>query len=243
MDFIGIPSTVYVAFGVITAALLAGFFSFLNMVSTKENKVSEFRLSWVDGLRDEIAEFTAALHVLSKAEETFADLRGQTWDKTSAYDLELDWIKVSSEDFAKCVSSISKIQLRLNTKHIKDHPEGPEAKLMSVLTQARDSFNAGKYDEATDLCADIRAAASVLLKSTWDAVKDGEPGYRRIRKHAQVTIFLGFYLLITASVSVAYFAFQRSVSIKAAQIEQPKAVPTPPPQAGSTQLSEEDQKR
>lgn len=48
------PPTIFIALGVIVAALVAGFFSFLSLVSAKENKVSEFRLTWLNGLRNEI---------------------------------------------------------------------------------------------------------------------------------------------------------------------------------------------
>ncbi len=74
MDSFLIPPTIFIAFGVISAALLAGFFSFLNLVSTKENKVSEFRLSWIDGLREEIASYTAAVQDLVRAAENYSEL-------------------------------------------------------------------------------------------------------------------------------------------------------------------------
>lgn len=43
-------------------ATIAAFFSFVTLISSKENKVSEFRLAWANQLRDEISELIRNLH-------------------------------------------------------------------------------------------------------------------------------------------------------------------------------------
>jgi hypothetical protein len=56
-----VPTTAVVAFGTSVAGLITSILSFVTFVSAKENKVSEFRVSWIDGLRNEIASYTSAV--------------------------------------------------------------------------------------------------------------------------------------------------------------------------------------
>ncbi|SFX26687.1 hypothetical protein SAMN03159316_1343 [Pseudomonas sp. NFR02] len=219
MDLFSIPPTVYVALGAIVAALLAGFFSYVNLVSAKENKVSEFRLAWTDGLREEVASFTAAIQVLAKHEETFMDLRQYKWPDVSEYDLEVKWIEKSELLFSQCIENMSKIHLRLNPDHIKK-PNGLESKLMDALRLSRDCFNDGDYAGALDGCGAIRNTAAPLLKQTWETVKLGEPGYRKIRKYALLTVAGGFYLLVCAAIGIALYSTVKQEKAQLANVKE-----------------------
>ncbi|NTZ93953.1 hypothetical protein FCH79_01255 [Pseudomonas koreensis] len=201
MEGFSIPPTIFVALGVITAALLAGFFSFLNLVSAKENKVSEFRLAWVDGLRDEISIHTAAVQELLRIEDN--NIYSQNDDLTDEEFIILrrEWYKDSRETYAKVIENLTRIQLRLNKKHIDSEPLSHEAILMRCLVKSRMHFNSGEYDKGFDCCDEIRNAAAPLLKSTWDLVKNGEQGYQRVRTIAANTLIYG-----TVAVTVAFFA-------------------------------------
>jgi len=57
------PATI--AFGAIVAAVIAGSFSYLNLITSKEQKVSEFRQAWIDSLRESIAQYISSLSYLS----------------------------------------------------------------------------------------------------------------------------------------------------------------------------------
>ena len=195
------PPTVFIALGVVTAALLTGFFSYMNMVSSKENKVSEFRLSWLDGLRTEIAEYTSAVQELVRVRGRF---NGQNYHSAKeVHELDIQWYKETREAFARAVESMSKIQLRLNPQHALEKPDSPEAQLLNVVMAARSATKDGDFQKALDICHDIRVAAAPILKSTWNLVKDGEPGYRRTRKYAALTVAGGFYLILTVGVAMA----------------------------------------
>jgi len=202
MEDFSIPPTIYIAFGVVTAALLTGFFSFLNMVSAKENKVSEFRLAWIDGLRNEIADYTSAVQELVRIEVRRFKTENQPY--TAVYQATQEWLELSKDAFDKAIGNMSKIQLRLNPNHIREKPDSQEAILMVHINKAREQFNNGDYQAAFACCADIRSAAAPLLKTTWDLVKSGEPEYQKIRKNAQklvmrgtgITIFLAIFLVV-----------------------------------------------
>ncbi len=203
-----IPPTAYAALGALLAALVAGFFSFSNLVSAKENKVSEFRLAWINGLRDEIAIFTAAIQELSRIERLRDDLDIEDQEEISNEERERTWLRETREPYRNVVESLTRIQLRLNPKHIEESPEGPESKLMTQIRDARANFNAGNYDKAFQSCEEIRLAAAPLLKSTWDLVKNGEPGYRHIRRRALQSIVGGIFITALA-VAVLIFVATR----------------------------------
>lgn len=202
MDITSIPPTVFVAFGVITAALLTGFFSFMNMVSAKENKVSEFRLTWIEGLREEIAEYTSAAQELVRVADRFQAHEFHT--PQEKHELKIEWYKETRDAFSRAIENLSKIQLRLNPKHIEDHPNSPEASLMKAVSTAREHSVQGDFKSVLASCKDIRTAAAPILKSTWDLVKRGEPGYRRIRSYSLMTVTVGFYAVLVFGMYIGY---------------------------------------
>jgi hypothetical protein len=199
-----IPSTLFVALAAILAALVAGFFSFVNLVSAKENKVSEFRLLWIEGLRNEIACFTSAIQELSRIvgfTKALADdeVKDQTHEERG-----LLWMRESRQAYADVTGSLTRIQLRLNPKHVALEPASAEAKLMACIVHARDRFNADDFDDAYKSCVAIREAAAPLLKSTWDLVKNGEPRYESIRAFAQGTILGGIALVTGVFLAIVW---------------------------------------
>ncbi|KAI2693232.1 hypothetical protein [Pseudomonas sp. TNT3] len=206
MDSFSIPPTIFVAFGVITAALLAGFFSYLNLVSAKENKVSEFRLAWIDGLREEIATYTAAVRELVRVDGNKLYEHNDKEEKTLV-ELRRERHLETRDAYGKVVESLSKIQMRLNPTHIKEFPDGAEATLMANILKTRQLFNDRRYNEAAKFSDDIRDSATPLLKVTWDLVKNGEPGYQKIRKIAARTIIVGMILVSAIFIGLCTAAF------------------------------------
>ncbi|MEE4675703.1 hypothetical protein V2K57_13305 [Pseudomonas alliivorans] len=92
-----IPPTVYIAFRVITAALFTGFFSIMNMVSAKENNVSKFRLAWIDGMRNEIAEYTAAAQEISKAQKPEKFKKQKFHTDAEKHEFEIEFFNFSNK--------------------------------------------------------------------------------------------------------------------------------------------------
>jgi hypothetical protein len=50
--------------GVIIASAIAGIFSFVTLILSKEQKISEFRQKWIETLRDDISDFLGNIVVL-----------------------------------------------------------------------------------------------------------------------------------------------------------------------------------
>lgn len=191
MDITSIPPTIYVAIGATLAAVIAGFFSFANLISSKENKISEFRQAWIDGLRNEIAEYSAAIQELARVEQLRSNYAKS---EKSIVELDQQWFENSKEAFHQVIISISCIQMRLNPAHVKEDPESHEALLMKAIIKARNDFNQQNYENAAKCCIEIRDAAAHLLKSTWDTVKRGESEYQSIRKNSWIAVKMGVSL-------------------------------------------------
>ncbi|MFM9487927.1 hypothetical protein [Pseudomonas monachiensis] len=238
MDITSLPPTVFVAFGVITAALLTGFFSIMNMVSAKENKVSEFRLAWIDGLRNEIAEYTSAAQEIYRARNPNKFSGEEFHSITEKHNLEIEFYKETKEAYARAVENLSKIQLRLNPEHIRENPNGAEAKLMEAVLKARRLRNKD-FKEILQCCEEIRNAAAPILKSTWDLVKRGEPWYRVIRTSSLITVLLGFYAIIAFALFIGFNTYQNEKKKMHANFSQQRMVP---PQLHTDPVSEPSSK-
>jgi len=176
-------SPIVIAIGAVLAALIAGFFSFVNLVSAKESKVSEFRLGWIDGLREEIARFTASVHELVRMHALKDDLTAK------------EWLDVTSEPYRHARESLTAIQLRLNPKQVEEEPNSLEAKLMSQIQLMRDAFLKADYDQVVNGVDQVRVLAAPLLKKEWMRVKVGELSFRRVRLAAMLLLLVGLSLL------------------------------------------------
>ncbi len=175
-----------IAIGAILAALIAGFFSFVNLVSAKESKVSEFRLSWIDGLRDEIARFTASVHELVR-------MHGHKGDLTPK-----EWLDATAEPYRNARESLTAIQLRLNPRQVEEQPDSSEAKLMRQIQLMRNAFLKEDYEQVVNGVDQVRLLAAPLLKLEWERVKVGELAFRRVRIAAMLLLLVGLSLLALA---------------------------------------------
>lgn len=205
---ISVPSQVLIAFGAVFAALLAGFFSFVNLVSAKENKVSEFRLNWIDGLRNEVAEFSAAIQEMIQIERIRKSIEiSRGFSSKSEEERELEWLSVSTSCYSAAESALSKIQLRLNHHRLEDSKKSPEKLLMDKVNAARAAVRSNQLKEASEEAEKVRSAAAPLLKNTWNDVKNGEGAYQKFRKLSEHLLLVVFGALAILSTFVLMLTF------------------------------------
>ncbi len=55
------------------AAIIGGFFSLITLISSKEQKVSEFRQEWINSLRESVSSYVASLYYLSTLYKHYLD--------------------------------------------------------------------------------------------------------------------------------------------------------------------------
>lgn len=203
-----IPSGAFIPIGAITAAVIAGLFSYLSLVLSKEQKLSEFRQSWIDGLRDDLSSYIAAIHSVEYLDHTY---RWQHGENLKLVDLAT----AIREPHMKAAISFSHIILRLNP----GDKSAPQQDLVRVLQEARQAFIDRNYSEACSKFPELREKAQLVLKAEWERVKSGEPTYRWSKR---ITLLvLAAALVVGAGVSIR--SLTRPAAGPAAQAANPAA--------------------
>lgn len=158
--------------GPVVAALIAGFISFVVTVLAKDQKTSEFRQAWIDGLRADTAEFAGTAFAMVSV----LKLKQHLGDDTNRYAAE------RHDDFAKMESLLTRISLRLNPKE--------HVKLMALLKEFPDEID-GTPDDHNKAVAEIVSAIHVELGLEWRRVKKGEPSFRVLKWLSFCTLIAG----------------------------------------------------
>lgn len=170
--------------GAIITATIAGSFSYFTQITAKEQKISEFREQWIDGLRGSISQFISALSYLSILYHLNSVKGDHAKDK---FDMA-----VSVQDAYELVNkSYNDIILRINHSESNRQGKGVNDSFLSTLETTREYYLQGNYQEAQKACNSLRDAAKPLLKYEWERVKRGEPRYNRAKLFAGIVLVLG----------------------------------------------------
>jgi hypothetical protein len=188
--------------GPIIAACIAAVVSFLALVISKENKTSEFRQAWIDGLRQDLSQFAANLRRL-EAQPTYVDWKALTV-RTITEALEAGNERALRPDFfaenrLRLLQSRYAIRLRLSPG---------EANGVALLAQVDRALEA--YYCSADVEAELESLmnlAQPFLKKEWERVKKGEPVFR-----ASVTLAKWLAAVLVALVLVGAYLVWKAAS-------------------------------
>lgn len=160
-----ISPSIYIPLGAIAAATIAGAISFISSVLSKDQKTSEFRQTWIDGVRDDLSEFISRIEVVT-AFLAVKHLQNPGSDK-------LELLLSKSDDIQEASARYYRLQLRLNPKEHKN--------LLDKLSVTYDALS--KLELICDrkqigsLTQQIIIEAQDGLKTEWKRVKRGEPAF------------------------------------------------------------------
>lgn len=183
------------ALATITAAAIAGVVAFIISVLTKEHRISEFRQSWIDSLRNDISELLSLFNLLAAAFDREAKLCG---DKNKA--LDEHWTKHHA-DLVNVQTLTNRVVLRLNKKE--------HSVLISKLAELEDSLGKGQV-VSVPIIDGIMAEVASLLKLEWERVKNGETVFQALKRFSFWFICLGLFAVI---LSLLYYIYTLLVSI------------------------------
>lgn len=171
-----LPAQSIAAIATVVAALIAGLLSIVNLTLNKEQKTSEFRQAWIDGLRGDLAAFFAAARAFARAS-------GLVHAAGSEY-VEQTVVHISDQKLGdlrhEAAETYYRIKLRLNP----DEPEHVElVRLLDQAIAAQNKMLSTKSDDAETLKAVERAVdySRPVLKTEWRRVKKGELPFRVVR--------------------------------------------------------------
>ena len=192
-----VPSNVFVAIATVVAAVIAGLISVVTLTLAKEQKTSEFRQAWIDGLRQDLAEFLASARAMARASEELAAL-GTKYDS-----MPFTMSDGQIGDIRKAVAVVFyRIKLRLNPD------EAEHKELLRLLTRAIEEQNAQFQSPSFDVKGILQAIelaaeyARPVLKAEWTRVKEGEPQFQRVRNILVPAVFVLCALFAWLLVSV-----------------------------------------
>jgi hypothetical protein len=166
-------------YGAILVAFVAGAFSLLGLTVSKENKISEFRQTWIDALRADIAELVAQAQIIFAETLEYFRLSGADYgrylDRTQAARLDLN-------------RAGSRIKLRLNPRE-KESQELMRyiGELQSLLESPPEELEVMRQGFGP-ASKKVEMQTSVILTQEWKRVKKGEPGYRLAKAVAMLAL-------------------------------------------------------
>jgi hypothetical protein len=175
----GIPDA---ALGAICAAIVTSLIAVLGLIISKENKTSEFRQAWIDGLRAEISGVVGHLNVLVGS----VRIVGRSKD---------GW-KEARDDVSGLNKCVACIRLRLN----------PSEARSKVITKYLDDIEGcfrvdGALPETriNDLEKQLIVEGQALLKDEWLRVRRGETFFK-ITRWAAIAVLVASAIALVSLV-------------------------------------------
>ncbi|HIF9258767.1 TPA: hypothetical protein ACX6RA_001823 [Photobacterium damselae] len=176
--------------GALFTAMIAGFFAFINLISSKEQKVSEFRQDWINQLRDAISEYISSLSYLSILYKHNLEQDGS--DQKSKFDM----VQSVEETYSKLNKSYNDILFRVNPKEKNKEHILINDEFLTALSETRDLYMKSNFLEAVKACDKLRDKTKPLLKYEWIRVKEGEPKFKFWKYFAVLILSVGFSLSV-----------------------------------------------
>jgi hypothetical protein len=170
-----IDNTLIVGFLGLVAAGIAGFFSILQLIISKENKISEFRQEWIDKLREELACVLSSVEALGASAE-----KGR-----------------QGENFSGALRNIANVLLRFNPAEHKEIVAKLESLQEEIIKMKADDITSCNF---TNSLKQIENEAKIVLKSEWKRVKEGEPRYKLTYRIVRIVSIGSMISLVLASI-------------------------------------------
>jgi len=175
-----------VAVGAIIAALIAGLVSLLGLIVSKEQKVSDFRQAWIDGLRSEIASLVSHANAIhGSLTVRHISFTGSELGKLADY-----W-KDTIKHYVDINDAIYRVRLRLNPQ------EPPSQKVLQTIGQIEEMLVPGKdldHDALADHEERLVMETNAVLKAEWQRVKSGEIVYK-VSKYLALLVVISCVLI------------------------------------------------
>ncbi|MBN8084573.1 hypothetical protein [Vibrio vulnificus] len=180
----GISGDSYVALATVGAAMVSGVISLVNLTVSKEHKISELRQLWIDGLRQDLSALLS-LHI-SVVNSLTCELSKGPVHYAKFYENHITSLEKSTELYHR-------IKLRLNAK---EH-ECLIALLDDFDISIVDFQRVQDSEQMRYLMRQLNDLSQQILKSEWERVKEGEPGFKRLKQ-------LGFLLIAFSLIYTSY---------------------------------------
>jgi hypothetical protein len=183
--------------GAVVAALVTGVFSLTTLIISKEDKVSDSRQKWLEGLREETAKFLGAIDTLILLVQPDADKNPDgcldTPEKLSAF----------REKNAGLYKDLNEMQFRVLLRlDPEDHPH-----LKDTFRQLTKVFygpcKKSEIEQVRKLQDAITTDTEKAIKRAWNQVKQGESTFQVVRSRLEIAnkvLGAAFVVLVVGAV-------------------------------------------
>lgn len=169
--------------GVLMAAAIAGLTSLVVSILSKDQKTSEFRQAWIDGLRSDVADFAGATNAMTSVMAI----------KKNNRDSPLEYMLSRHDDFAKMEALAIRIRLRLNPIEHRN--------IITHLNFFRFDTPSSR-DQIDQICVDLVTDVQLVLRKEWKRVKRGELSFILLKLFSLVAAagggFAGYHFMLKA---------------------------------------------
>ncbi|MBV4514992.1 hypothetical protein [Pseudomonas kurunegalensis] len=171
------------AIAALFVGLIAGFVSLVVSILSKDQKTSEFRQIWIDGLRDDASNLVAHLAIFKFTVKIVNEKEDEEIEK---------YIMERQDQFQEVQRLIYRIMLRLNPV---EH---------GVLIETLRALEDTTADKIEGHAKQITLETQEILKMEWERVKRGEPSFVLLKKISKGGIYS--VLALGAGVCAAFIA-------------------------------------
>lgn len=202
-----LSSALIAAFATLFAAGIAASVSLVVSVLSKEQKTSEFRQQWIDGLRADVSEWIGEVVMLYQLSQHLKG-DGNVGNREA--------INQRFENLVNLRMLATRIELRLN-------PDEHQAMLKAIQV-LRDTDPAAEKSVLNPRIDMVAKECKAILKAEWERVKMGEPALVRTKLYA--TRLIKAALIATAVLLVIALATQTGVLSTVRSVSTPRPTST-----------------
>lgn len=180
MLFPEVPLSLLVPIGAVLAACITGTVTFVTLVISKEQKISEFRQAWIDAFREELSEFAGQARRIAH-ERVPLNVTRITKPLLAQIDEDDEDARRPDpfhENRQRMAQSYYALRLRLNPVEA-DHVALLDC-LDGVYKALNISSGATRREECVKELDALARVAQSVLKREWVRVTEGEPRFAKV---------------------------------------------------------------
>jgi len=176
----------------VVAALITAMIAFVNLTLSKEQKTSEFRQMWIDGLRSDLAVYLSSARAMCRSMQ---EARSEQTNDEDIQDFKFGKAKINDMRIS-AANALYRIKLRLNRNEI-NHSELNRLIENAITIQNRINIEKGSdYSEALAAIERVADHSQIILKSEWERVKKGEKSFHIAKNFVMPAIMIGSAVFI-----------------------------------------------
>lgn len=207
------------AFAIITASIIGFIVASTTARISKEQKVSEFRQSWIDLLRNDIAvayNLSKECIFLLECYDSYIKQEKQ-FRIDGEKVLELEMKNLARDSLTAFNTSHSSLELKVTLIKLRLNPDKDSEYITSInllmslitwLSTSSENNNILDSQQAHDAIDDFEIKSHLILKSEWDRVKNGEKSFVlfiTVGEFLGGTLLVAFYILLALVKFPEYF--------------------------------------